>query len=61
LLHELGFAVSMIAATVNVKGEWYVEGSNASNIVHFNHADYLVNVGFGANTPRKPVAAKRYP
>lgn len=55
LLRELGFDVTMHAATVHVNGSWFKEGSHLTNIVHFNEEDYLVDVGFGGNTPNTPI------
>jgi N-hydroxyarylamine O-acetyltransferase len=55
LLRELGFSVKMVAATVNHRGEWIKEDTHATNIVHLFGVNYLVDVGFGGNTPRKPI------
>lgn len=55
LLHELGFDVSMRAATVNLNGSWFKEGTHLINIVRLNGEDYLVDVGFGGNTPSRPI------
>lgn len=55
LLHELGFDVSMRAATVYLNGSWVKEGTHLINIVRIHGEDYLVDVGFGGNTPSKPI------
>lgn len=55
LLRELGFSVSMVAATVKIENGWFIEGTHAINIVHLNDVDYLVDVGFGGRTPRRPI------
>ncbi|MXQ54205.1 arylamine N-acetyltransferase family protein [Shimazuella alba] len=54
-LQELGFAVSMRAATVYLNGSWFKQGSHLTNIVCLNEVYYLVDVGFGGNTPSKPI------
>jgi N-hydroxyarylamine O-acetyltransferase len=55
LLQELDFDVSMRAATVNLNGSWFIEGTHLTNIVRLNGKDYLVDVGFGGNTPSIPI------
>ncbi|MFD0698165.1 arylamine N-acetyltransferase [Paenibacillus sp. GCM10027628] len=55
LLRELGFSVSMVAATVNVNGSWFKEGTHATNLVQLGGLKYLVDVGFGGQTPRRPI------
>lgn len=55
LLRELGFRVSLTAATVKTEDGWFVTGSHAINMVRVDGSDYLVDVGFGGRTPRQPV------
>ncbi|MDR9852069.1 arylamine N-acetyltransferase [Paenibacillus sp. VCA1] len=55
LLRELGFSVSLTAATVKTEDGWFVTGSHAINMVRVDGSDYLVDVGFGGRTPRQPV------
>ncbi|WP_051271473.1 arylamine N-acetyltransferase family protein [Shimazuella kribbensis] len=55
LLRELNFDVSMRAATVNLNGSWFKEGTHLTNIVLLNGEEYLVDVGFGGNTPSIPI------
>ncbi|NEN81247.1 arylamine N-acetyltransferase family protein [Paenibacillus elgii] len=56
LLRRTGFETHMIAATVyRGEGEWGTEGSHATNLVRLEGRLYLVDVGFGGNSPRRPV------
>ncbi|MFC5468990.1 arylamine N-acetyltransferase [Cohnella suwonensis] len=55
LLGDLGYSVSLAAATVYVNGEWFIEETHAMNVVRLEGADYLVDVGFGGNTLRRPI------
>jgi N-hydroxyarylamine O-acetyltransferase len=55
LLRRLNFDVCMCAATVNLNGSWFIEGTHLTNIVHLNGEKYLVDVGFGGNTPSIPI------
>lgn len=55
LLRELGFTVTMTAATVKTEDGWFLEGTHAVNLVRVGETDYLADVGFGGRTPRQPV------
>ncbi|WP_179223745.1 arylamine N-acetyltransferase family protein [Paenibacillus tyrfis] len=56
LLRRIGFETHMIAATVyRGEGQWGTEGSHATNLVRLEGRPYLVDVGFGGNSPRRPV------
>ncbi len=56
LLRRTGFDAHLVAATVNRgDGQWGTEGSHATNLVHLEERQYLVDVGFGGNSPRRPV------
>ncbi|KEQ21751.1 arylamine N-acetyltransferase family protein [Paenibacillus tyrfis] len=56
LLHRIGFETHMIAATVyRGEGQWGTEGSHATNLVLLEGRPSLVDVGFGGNSPRRPV------
>lgn len=56
LLRRTGFETHMIAATVyRGEGQWGTEGSHATNLVRLERRPYLVDVGFGGNSPRRPV------
>ncbi|MCP3775592.1 arylamine N-acetyltransferase [Paenibacillus sp. MZ04-78.2] len=56
LLRRTGFETHMIAATVyQGEGKWGTEGSHATNLVRLEGRPYLVDVGFGGNSPRRPV------
>lgn len=55
LLQKLGYDAHLISATVlKPNGEWAKADTHATILVHFNEP-YLVDVGFGANTPRLPI------
>ena len=55
LLNELGYASHLVAATVlRPNGEWAKADTHAAILVHLEEP-YLVDVGFGANTPRLPI------
>ncbi len=55
-LGKLGYDVKMIAATVFLPSEeWGLKGTHLSNIVRIDGKEYLVDIGFGGNAPRKPV------
>lgn len=55
LLNELGYTAHLVAATVlRPNGEWAKADTHAAMIVHLDQP-YLVDVGFGANTPRLPI------
>ncbi|MDO3681703.1 arylamine N-acetyltransferase family protein [Paenibacillus ehimensis] len=56
LLRRTGFNAHLIAATVyRGDGQWGTEGSHATNLVTLEGGSYLVDVGFGGNSPRRPV------
>ncbi|MCP1310729.1 arylamine N-acetyltransferase family protein [Paenibacillus tyrfis] len=56
LLRRTGFETHMVAATVyRGEGQWGTEGSHATNLVRLEGRPYLVDVGFGGNSPRRPV------
>lgn len=55
LLTELGYTAHLISATVlRPNGEWAKADTHAAILVYLDEP-YLVDVGFGAATPRKPV------
>src|SRR5690625_1897024 len=55
LLTELGYTAHLISATVlRTNGEWAKADTHAAILVYLDQP-YLVDVGFGAATPRKPV------
>lgn len=55
LLNELGYSAHLVAATVlRPNGEWAKADTHAAILVHLEKP-YLVDVGFGANTPRLPI------
>lgn len=55
LLTKLGFEAALIAATVLKKGnKWAKDDTHAAIIVQLDQP-YLVDVGFGAATPRIPI------
>lgn len=55
LLNELGYSAHLVAATVlRPNGEWAKSHTHAAIIVHFDEP-FLIDVGFGANTPRLPI------
>lgn len=55
LLNELGYSTHLVAATVlRPNGEWAKADTHAAIIVHLDKP-FLVDVGFGANTPRLPI------
>lgn len=56
LLKQLGYQVRMIAATVHKPDGWFtIENSHMTNLVHLGEQTYLVDVGFGGNSPRLPI------
>ncbi|WP_429843484.1 arylamine N-acetyltransferase family protein [Brevibacillus sp. FIR094] len=56
LLKELGFEPYLMAGTVYVgNGVWALENAHMFNIVPLDNMPYLVDVGFGGNSPRLPV------
>ncbi|MFF0827848.1 arylamine N-acetyltransferase [Brevibacillus sp. NPDC003359] len=56
LLKELGFEPYLMVGTVYVgDGVWALENAHMFNIVPFDNKEYLVDVGFGGNSPRLPV------
>ena len=55
LLNELGYSAHLVAATVlRPNGEWAKADTHAAIIVHLDKP-FLIDVGFGANTPRLPI------
>lgn len=55
LLTELGFTAHLVAATVlRPNGEWAKAETHAAILVQLD-VPYLVDVGFGAATPRTPI------
>lgn len=55
LLTKLGFEADLVAATVLKKGnKWAKDDTHAAIIVQLDQP-YLVDVGFGASTPRIPI------
>ncbi len=55
LLKKLGYDAHLISATVlRPNGEWAKADTHAAILVHLDKP-YLVDVGFGAKTPRVPV------
>lgn len=55
LLKKLGYSSHLIAATVlRPNGKWAKADTHAAIIVYFDEP-YLVDVGFGAHTPRLPI------
>jgi len=55
LLVKLGYDAHLVSATVlRQTGEWAKPDTHAALLVHLNEP-YLVDVGFGAATPRVPV------
>ncbi len=55
LLEGLGYSSHLVAATVlRPSGEWAKADTHAAILVYLDEP-YLVDVGFGANTPRIPI------
>lgn len=56
LLRELGYEVEYLAATTFREGEWNTaENTHMLNIVHLETGSYVVDAGFGGNSPGVPV------
>ncbi|MED2983180.1 arylamine N-acetyltransferase [Bacillus thuringiensis] len=56
LIKELGFKPYLMAGTVYVgNGVWAPENAHMFIIVPLDNKEYLVDVGFGGNSPRLPV------
>lgn len=55
LLTLLGFDAHLIAGTVYRGDHWGIEDTHATILVAWGPNKYLVDVGFGGNSPRKPI------
>ena len=55
LLVQLGFKAHLMAETVYHGDHWGIEESHTIILVQLDAKQYLVDVGFGGRTPRKPI------
>lgn len=55
LLVQLGFKAHLMAGTVYHGDLWGIEESHTIILVQLDAKQYLVDVGFGGKTPRKPI------
>ena len=54
-LVHLGFHAQLIAGTVYYGDHWGTKETHATILVTLESNNYLVDVGFGGNSPRKPI------
>ncbi|SHF03760.1 N-hydroxyarylamine O-acetyltransferase [Seinonella peptonophila] len=56
-LQELGYKPTLMAGTVYLgNGKWAIEHAHLFLIIPLEHSEYVVDVGFGGNCPRVPIA-----